>query len=179
MELNRQPAGSRIPDAWSTSDQFSWINEWEECTTREGRVEGMEFVLPDWFYRGVIDRSLVLTIDPAYFRLTGGIERWLYRVARKHAGRQKQGWLFDIPHLHAKSGSLAKVADFAFDTVIARETAETLADHDPPVLTSTIGQRVTFANAAQTGRLVFESAEHGPAAREIAALAAEVGRIAP
>ena len=95
--------------------QFSWINEWEECTTREGRVEGMEFVLPDWFYRGVIDRSLVLTIDPAYFRLTGGIERWLYRVARKHAGRQKQGWLFDIPHLHAKSGSLAKVADFAFD----------------------------------------------------------------
>ncbi len=55
--------------------QFSWINEWEECTTRDGRIEGMEFVLPDWFYRGVIDRSLVLAIDPAYFRLTGGIER--------------------------------------------------------------------------------------------------------
>lgn len=68
--------------------QFSWINEWEELTTRDGRVEGMEFVLPDWFYRGVIDRSLVLAIDPAYFRLTGGIERWLYRVARKHAGHQ-------------------------------------------------------------------------------------------
>jgi plasmid replication initiation protein len=48
----------------------------------------MEFVLPDWFYRGVLDRSLVLAIDPAYFHLTGGIERWLYRVARKHAGRQ-------------------------------------------------------------------------------------------
>jgi plasmid replication initiation protein len=95
--------------------QFSWINEWAECTTLDGRVEGMEFVLPDWFYRGVIDRSLVLTIDPAYFRLTGGIERWLYRVARKHAGRQKQGWIFDIPHLHQKSGSLAKVTDFAFD----------------------------------------------------------------
>lgn len=93
--------------------QFSWINEWEECTTLDGRVEGMEFVLPDWFYRGVIDRSLVLTIDPAYFRLTGGIERWLYRVARKHAGRQKQGWLFDIPHLHEKSGSLVRVSDFA------------------------------------------------------------------
>ena len=93
--------------------QFSWINEWEECTTLDGRVEGMEFVLPDWFYRGVIDRSLVLTIDPAYFRLTGGIERWLYRVARKHAGRQKQGWLFDIPHLHEKSGSLVRISDFA------------------------------------------------------------------
>ena len=93
--------------------QFSWINEWEECTTRDGRVEGMEFVLPDWFYRGVIDRSLVLAIDPAYFRLTGGIERWLYRVARKHAGRQPKGWLFEISHLHAKSGSLVRVSDFA------------------------------------------------------------------
>jgi plasmid replication initiation protein len=75
----------------------------------------MEFVLPDWFYRGVIDRSLVLTIDPAYFRLTGGIERWLYRVARKHAGRQPKGWLFEVAHLHEKSGSLARLADFAFD----------------------------------------------------------------
>lgn len=93
--------------------QFSWINEWEELTRADGRVEGMEFVLPDWFYRGVIDRSLVLTIDPAYFRLTGGIERWLYRVARKHAGRQPGGWLFDIPHLHEKSGSLVRVSDFA------------------------------------------------------------------
>jgi plasmid replication initiation protein len=95
--------------------QFSWINEWEECSARNGRAEGMEFVLPDWFYRGVIDRSLVLAIDPAYFRLTGGIERWLYRVARKHAGHQKQGWLFDMPHLHQKSGSQARLADFACD----------------------------------------------------------------
>ena len=95
--------------------QFSWINEWEEMTTRAGRVEGMEFVLPEWFYNSVIDRSLVLTIDPAYFRLTGGIERWLYRVARKHAGRQPEGWAFDIAHLHRKSGSAARPSDFALD----------------------------------------------------------------
>jgi plasmid replication initiation protein len=95
--------------------QFSWINEWEELTTRHGRVEGMEFVLPDWFYRGVVDRSLVLTIDPAYFRLTGGIERWLYRIARKHAGHQASGWVFEFAHLHEKSGSLARPSDFALD----------------------------------------------------------------
>ncbi len=93
--------------------QFSWVNEWEELTTRTGRVEGMEFVLPDWFYRGVVDRSLVLAIDPAYFRLKGGIERWLYRVARKHAGRQPGGWSFNFRHLHAKSGSLVRASDFA------------------------------------------------------------------
>ncbi|MFE0757028.1 replication initiator protein A [Inquilinus sp. NPDC058860] len=95
--------------------QFSWIGEWQELVDGSGRCRGMEFVLPDWFYRGVLDRSLVLTIDPAYFRLTGGIERWLYRVARKHAGRQTSGWAFEIRHLHAKSGSLARLSDFALD----------------------------------------------------------------
>jgi chromosome partitioning protein len=64
-------------------------------------------------------------------------------------------------------------------TIIARETAETLADHDPPVLASTIGQRVGFADTAQSGRLVFEINEDSPAAHEIAALCIEVGRLAP
>ena len=59
-------------------------------------------------------------------------------------------------------------------TVLARETARTLADHDPPVLASTIGQRIAFAAAAQSGRLVFERDDAGPATREIAALSAEI-----
>lgn len=62
-------------------------------------------------------------------------------------------------------------------TIIARETAETLADHDPPVLSTTIGQRVVFADAAQSGRLASEIAPDSQAAREIAALAAEIGRL--
>ena len=62
-------------------------------------------------------------------------------------------------------------------TVIARETAETLADHDPPVLSTTIGQRVVFADAAQSGRLASEIDPDSQAAREIAALAAEIGRL--
>ena len=62
-------------------------------------------------------------------------------------------------------------------TVIARETAETLADHDPPVLASTIGQRVVFADAAQTGRLASDIDSRSPAAREIAALAVEIERL--
>ena len=62
-------------------------------------------------------------------------------------------------------------------TVIARETAETLADHDPPVLAATIGQRVVFADAAQSGRLVSEIDGDSPAAREITALAAEIERL--
>jgi chromosome partitioning protein len=63
-------------------------------------------------------------------------------------------------------------------TVIARETAETLADHDPPLLATTIGQRVVFADAAQSGRLASEIDADSPAAREIAALTAEIARLA-
>jgi chromosome partitioning protein len=62
-------------------------------------------------------------------------------------------------------------------TVIARETAETLADHDPPMLASAIGQRVVFADAAQLGRLASEIDCQSPAAREIAALTTEIERL--
>ena len=44
-----------------------------------------------------LDDALVLTIDRAYFDLTGGLERWLYRLVRKHGGRQQGGWSFDLP----------------------------------------------------------------------------------
>jgi chromosome partitioning protein len=59
-------------------------------------------------------------------------------------------------------------------TVIARETGDALADHDPPLLTQRIGQRVLFAEAMQLGRLAYEIEPDSPAAREILALAAEV-----
>ena len=93
--------------------RFSWINEWREQADETGRPQGISLILPDWFYSGLMDSSLVLTLDPVYFRLTGGIERWLYRVVRKHAGRQRQGWRFEFRHLHMKSGSAMKPADFA------------------------------------------------------------------
>jgi chromosome partitioning protein len=56
-------------------------------------------------------------------------------------------------------------------------TAESLANHQPPVLKVTIGQRVAFAGSACTGRLVADLDANSPAAREIAALAAEIARI--
>ena len=64
-------------------------------------------------------------------------------------------------------------------TIIARETAAALADHDPPLLASRTGQRVVFADAARTGRLVQDINTRSLAAREIAALTAEIGRLVP
>ena len=104
----RQPAEGR-------RHRFSWINEWQERTDRSGRPDGLELIVPDWFYRAVLDDALVLTIDRAYFDLTGGLDRWLYRIVRKHGGRQRNGWRFDFHHLHQKSGSLSPFKRFAFE----------------------------------------------------------------
>ncbi|SFK69655.1 Replication initiator protein A [Methylocapsa palsarum] len=71
--------------------------------------------MPDRFYRAVLDDALVLTIDRDYFALSGGMERWLYRLVRKHAGRQPSGWRFDFRHLHIKSASLSPFKRFAFE----------------------------------------------------------------
>ena len=104
----RQPSEGR-------RHRFSWINEWQERTDHQGRPDGIELIVPDWFYRAVLDDGLVLTIDRAYFGLTGGLDRWLYRLVRKHGGRQRRGWRFDFRHLHQKSGSLSPYKRFAFE----------------------------------------------------------------
>ena len=104
----RESAGRRL-------HRFSWLNEWKERADRSGRPLGVELILPDWFYAGIVEHALVLTIDPTYFTLTGGIERWLYRLVRKHGGHQRGGWRFDFRHLHAKSGSQARYSDFTLD----------------------------------------------------------------
>jgi plasmid replication initiation protein len=104
----RQPAEGR-------RHRFSWINEWKERTDRNGKPDGIEMILPDWFYQAVLDDALVLTIDRAYFDLVGGLERWLYRIVRKHGGRQRKGWRFDFRHLHQKSGALSPFKRFAFE----------------------------------------------------------------
>ena len=104
----RQPSEGR-------RHRFSWINEWQERTDHRGRPDGIELIVPDWFYRAVLDDGLVLTIDRAYFDLTGGLDRWLYRLVRKHGGRQRGGWRFDFRHLHEKSGSLSPYKRFAFE----------------------------------------------------------------
>jgi plasmid replication initiation protein len=104
----RQPAEGR-------RHRFSWINEWKERTDRNGKPDGVEMIVPDWFYQAVLDNALVLTIDRAYFDLTGGLDRWLYRLVRKHGGRQRNGWRFDFRHLHQKSGALSPFKRFAFE----------------------------------------------------------------
>lgn len=103
---------------------FHWLEGWTETTDEaNGETRGMmTMTMPDWLYKGIIMKGGVLTIHEDYFLLTGGIMKWLYRVARKHAGHQSNGWTFTIRQLYDKSGSLARYSDFCMDIRKAVET---------------------------------------------------------
>ena len=96
---------------------FSWIDQWDDlidAQTKESR--GLTLTVSDWFYRGVTEDGGVLSIDPAYFSITGGRERWLYRVARKHAGGNgADGFAISMPVLFEKSGAEGTYRRFKFE----------------------------------------------------------------
>jgi plasmid replication initiation protein len=95
---------------------FHWLESWTEVTDEQtGETIAMTLTLPDWLFQGIAMKGGVLTIHEDYFLLTGGIERWLYRVARKHAGQQEGGWQFTMRQLYEKSGSTSRFSDFALD----------------------------------------------------------------
>ena len=85
--------------------RFRWIEVWETTPA------GILLTLPEWLLTPVRQRR-VLSIDPDYFGLTGGIERWLWLLARKHASQQSTGWVVSFDRLHARSGSASRHCDF-------------------------------------------------------------------
>lgn len=111
VETNiRVPKGSR-----RKTTGFHWLEGWDAHEDEDGKPTGMSLTLPRWLFDGIVEKGMVLTIHEDYFTITGGIERWLYRVARKHAGHQETGWSFTMRQLYDKSGSAARFSDFALD----------------------------------------------------------------
>ncbi|WP_150291482.1 replication initiator protein A [Sphingobium estronivorans] len=105
---------------------FSWLDGWTQLVDeRTERSRGMTIELSNWFYEGVLMQGGVLSIDRAYFDLTGGRERWLYKVARKHAGGAGEGgFAISMPTLFDKSGAEGAYRRFKFE--IAK-----IAERDP------------------------------------------------
>lgn len=105
---------------------FSWLDGWTQLVDeRTERSRGMTIELSNWFYEGVLMQGGVLSIDRAYFDLTGGRERWLYKVARKHAGGAGEGgFSISMPTLFEKSGAEGAYRRFKFE--IAK-----IAERDP------------------------------------------------
>jgi plasmid replication initiation protein len=98
---------------------FGWIDSFR-ILTRENRggnrvMQGLEITLNDWTFRALVKDRRVLAINPAYFDLTGGLERRLYEIARKHCGRQPE-WKISLLNLAKKCGTMQRnLRRFKFD----------------------------------------------------------------
>lgn len=96
---------------------FSWLDGWTQLVDEKTeRSRGMTIELSNWFWEGVMMQGGVLSIDRAYFDITGGRERWLYKVARKHAGGAGEaGFAISMPVLFEKSGAEGEYRRFKFE----------------------------------------------------------------
>ena len=98
---------------------FGWIDSFR-ILTRESKagnriMQGLEITLNDWTFRALVKDRRVLAINPAYFDLTGGLERRLYEIARKHVGRQPE-WRVSLLQLAKKCGTMQQnLRRFKFD----------------------------------------------------------------
>lgn len=72
----------------------------EEPNDPHQNQQRQSITLSDRFYDGVVMEGGVLSIDPLYFGIRVGRERWIYRVARKHAGGARaEGFAIALPTL--------------------------------------------------------------------------------
>jgi plasmid replication initiation protein len=103
---------------------FSWIDSWEHrVDPKTERARGMSVTLAKWFHDGLLMDGGVLSIDRAYFDISGGRERWLYRVARKHAGGAgESGFAISFPTLFEKSGAEGPYRRFKFELLAIART---------------------------------------------------------
>ena len=114
-----------------------------------------EIELPPWLYNAILRRREILAVHPDYFDLTGGIERWLYRLARK-AVPDKGGFpgiSFRMETLLARSGSSRPLRNFAVDV---RKIAErqSLPEYDIAINRDGPHELVTFVrNHGKSRRL--------------------------
>jgi plasmid replication initiation protein len=102
VETSVAVSGSRVV-------RFRWVEHWEQT---DG---GLLLVLSDWLFTIVVERRRILRIDPSYFQLAGGTERWLWRLLRRHGEGKSTAWEIPLSTLQVRSGSLARPSDFIGD----------------------------------------------------------------
>jgi len=124
----RRLAGTRIETNIATNGQrikhgFGLLDEWRTIEKDpSGRMVAIEITLSRWLYNAVLARE-VLTLNRDYFRLSSGLDRRLYELARKHCGTQDK-WAIGLELLHKKAGSTAPL--WKFRELVKKATGNTL-----------------------------------------------------
>lgn len=80
--------------------------------TDTGKVSSIEITAPNWIYREVTSGAKpdVLTVHPDYFLIEPGLGRFVYRLARRAAGKTDAKWAFKT--IYERSGSAGSFKEF-------------------------------------------------------------------
>jgi plasmid replication initiation protein len=92
---------------------FGFIDSWGYTERKD--IKEFRITLSDWLYDGICKDGALLKVHPEYFKMTSGLKKILYRIARKHVGIQNKSWDFSIEDLHKKSGSERDLRKFKHD----------------------------------------------------------------
>lgn len=99
--------------ALRTAKGVGLINGYETVSYADnGRITSVAIEVPQWLYSQVVEEKspAVLTVHPEYFLIDKGIGRFLYRLARRRAGKQRAKWSFKL--IHERSGSVGTLKEF-------------------------------------------------------------------
>ena len=92
---------------------FGFISDWGYTERKD--IKEFRITLSDWLYDGICRDGALLKVHPKYFDMTSGLQKVLYRIARKHVGNQNKSWDFSIEDLYKKSGSEQELKKFTYD----------------------------------------------------------------
>lgn len=113
---------------------FSLIGTYRVVSrTTTGLIDNISIEIPDWVYSGVVkdkDYSSILTLNPDYFLIRKPTARFIYRLARKAAGKGEAHYSFT--DLYHRSGSVLPYTKFKSGLLALIESCETdpLPDYD-------------------------------------------------
>ena len=121
---------SRNGHAETVSEGESLISRYKViASAATGKPESVEIELPDWLYKEVVEAKNpdVLTVHPDFFLIEPGIGRFIYRLARRAAGKGQAKWSFQT--VYERSGSTGTPKKFTF-TVRKLIEANDLPEYD-------------------------------------------------
>lgn len=122
----------------------SLIEDYRTITkTDSGRIDLVEIDIPSWVYDSVVraDKTLpLLTLHGDYFLISSGLGRFLYRLARKSAGKTVSR--YSVKELYKRSGSTQDFRFFLRDLkeFIIRTQAFPMPEYDLNLIEGVEGQ---------------------------------------
>ncbi|MET3616313.1 plasmid replication initiation protein [Rhizobium aquaticum] len=113
--------------------------------TGANKIDLIEITIPDWVYTSVVrnDKKLpLLTLHHDYFLISSALGRFIYRLARKAAGKTDAEYYFT--EVYSRSSSEQEFRKFAYDLreFIGRTQAFPMPDYDLSIVEGKDGPKL-------------------------------------